>query len=432
MKKKVLAVLLTAAMAVTSLAACSGSGKEKAGGEGDKITLKYLNKYPEEQYVKYFEDAVKEYEKEHKNVDIVMENVSDEAIKDKLSVMASGGDMPDIFFSWSGEYSKKFARSGLAKDLTPYLEKDSQWKESFLPAFLNNSTFDGKTYGIPFRSSVLYMLYNKKIFKENNIEIPETYDKFLEVCETLKSKNITPISFGNSETWYSAWYIGVLNSMMISPETLNKDYNPESGEFTDPLYKDAMQKMLDMNEKGYFGKNVNSKDYYQVREEFCAGKAGMIMDATAQFSIYTEGMGDDYGFFKLPVMEGAKGDPGYVTGGAEIYCVSEKCKNPDEAVDFIKFMTSKEQAIKQTKESGLPNCIIGGITEENGSPILVEGYKTAEEYTNISDWFDTAVDGKVASQYMSSLQEALGGSKSADDIMKDVQNVAKQVEETYN
>lgn len=91
-------------------------------------------------------------------------------------------------------------------------------------------------------------------------------------------------------------------------------------------------------------------------------------------------------------------------------------------------MTSKEQAIKQTEESGLPNCVIGGITEENASANLVEAYETAESLTNIADWLDTAVEAKVADQYMTSVQEGFSG-KSAADIMADVQKVAAEVAE---
>lgn len=420
MKKKWITVLMTGMMTAGLL---SGCGSAEGDSDG-KIKINFLNKYPEEQYVKYFEDAVAEYEKENPDVDIIMENVSDEAMKDKLSTMAAGGEMPDVFFSWSGEYCKKFSRSNLALDLTPYLEKDTQWKNGFLPAFLNNSTFDGKTYGIPYRSSILYMLYNKEIFEKYNLEAPETYDEFLDVCRTLKENGVTPIGFGNSQTWYSAWWIGTLNSQMVDPETLNADYNPETGDFTDERYVEAIQMLLDLNENGYFGTNVNSKDYYQVREEFCAGQAGMIMDATAQFSIYEEAMGDNMGYFRFPEMTDGAGDAGTSTGGAEVYCVSAKSKHKEEAVDFIKFMTSKEQAVKQTKESGLPNCVIGGITEENASKNLVEAYKMAEDLTNIADWLDTAVDAKVADQYMVSVQEGFDG-KSAGDIMADVQKAAE-------
>ncbi|MCI8940841.1 MAG: extracellular solute-binding protein [Dorea sp.] len=436
MKKRVLASLLSAVMVLGMLSGCAASGSGGSDNGGDessdadgKVTLKFLNKYPEEEYVHYFEDAVAAFEDANPDIHIEMENVSDQAIKDKLSVVASGGDMPDIYFSWTGERVKRFARGDKALDLTPYLEEDTEWRDSFLPAFLNNSTYDGKTYAIPFRSSIMYMIYNKKVFTDNKIEIPKTWDEFLEVCETLKEKGITPVGFGNAQNWYSSWWIGLFNAMMVAPDVMNTDYTPETGEFTDPAYVEAVQIFLDMNEKGYFGDHVNSKDYYEVREQLGAGQVGMMLDATAQFTQYDDIAGEEgWGFFKIPVMEGAAGDPGTIGGGGEAWLVSSTCSHPDEAVEFLKFMTSVEQGRKQTSEAGLPNALIGGITSDNATAALVEAYEQAEGYTNIADWLDCAVEASIADQYMASISEGFDG-KSAEDIMADVQKAAKAVKE---
>ena len=187
--------------------------------------------------------------------------------------------------------------------------------------------------------------------------------------------------------------------------------------------------MLDLNDAGYLGKNVNSKDYYQVREEFAAGKQAMILDATSQFSFYTGAMGEDgYGYFKIPIPDGATGDEAstIVTGGSENYAISAETKHPDEAVKFLKFLTKKAQAEKQTKETGLPNAIIGGITEDNSDAVIAAAYKTSEDYNAIAEWLDQCVDGNVSNTYMASLQEALDG-KLAEDVMADVQKAAKEV-----
>ena len=279
MKKRFLAALLSAAMVTGLLSGCATSGtggssdKESKESKDGKVTLSFLNKYPEQPYAKYFEDAVAEFEKQNPDIHIEMENVSDEAIKDKLTVIASGGDMPDIYMSWTGERVKRFARGGKALDLTPYLKEDTEWAESFLPAFLNNSTVDGSTYAIPYRSGVMYMMYNKEVFDKNKYEIPKTWDEFLALCETIKKNtDVTPIAFGNSAPWYASWWIGMLNAMMVPADVINKDYDPSTGEFTDENYVKAVKALLDLNEKGYFGDHVNSKDYYQVREEFCAGR----------------------------------------------------------------------------------------------------------------------------------------------------------------
>ena len=428
MKRVIIAIVLVFLL-VSPLFA---GGAKEAGSSSDKITLSFLNKYPEAQYLAYFEGAVKDFEAQNPDIDIVLESVSDQAIKDKLSVMAAGGEMPDIFFSWSGEYLKKFARSGLIADLTPYLERDTAWADGFLSAYLNNSTFEGKTYGIPYRGSIMFMLYNKKIFADLGLQEPKTYAELLSVSEVLKNKGYIPIGFGNSQAWYSSWWIGTLNALLVSPENLNRDYNPNTTDFSNPAYVEALQYFIDLNEKGYFGKNVNSKDYYQVREEFMAGQSGMIMDATAQFSIYEDGSRDDWGYFRFPAVVGAAGDLGMNTGGAEVYAVSSTSEHKEAAVKFLKFMTTKEQAFKQTKESGLPNCIVGAITPENGSEKLIGALEIVNEsITNVADWLDTAVESRVADQYMSSAQECLSG-KSAQEAMSEVNAVAKTVRESMN
>ena len=436
MKKRVVAALLSSVMVLGLLAGCATSGTGNSDSESEEskdgtVTLKFLNKYPEDPYAQYFVDAVDQFEEENPGIKIEMENVSDEAMKDKLSVISSGGEMPDIYFTWTGERTKRFARNDKALDLTPYFEEDQEWADSFLPAFFNNATYEGKTYAVPFRSSIMYMLYNKQVFEEYNLEIPETWDEFIAICDKLVGTDVTPVAFGNSQPWYSAWWIGLLNAMMVPADVMDKDYTPETGEFTDETYVEAVQTFLGMNEEGYFGDHVNSKDYYQVREQFFAGQAAMILDATAQFTQYDDGMGaENWGYFKIPVMEGAKGDPGTVGGGGEAWIVSKDTKHPEEAVQFLKFMTSLEQGKKQTKEAGLPNALVGGITADNATPALEEAYAEAETYTNIADWLDCAVEASIADQYMVSLQEGFDG-KSAEDIMTDVQEAAAKVKAEY-
>lgn len=437
MKRKILATLLAGAMVIGMLAGCSsGSGSSSsADGSTDEITLTFLDKHPEDGYREYFEQAIVDFEEAHPGVNIEYENVSDEAIKDKLSVMAAGDQLPDIFFAWGGECLNRFSRAGRLLDLTPYMDEDPEWRDNFLPSFLSSSVYEGKNYAVPYRSSILYMLYNKQILDENNIEVPETWEDFTAACETLKNAGVTPIAYGNSDQWYAMWYTGQLNASFVNAETRLTDYNPASGEFTDPGYEKAVQTYLDLNNNGYFGPNVNSKDYYQVREEFCAGIYGFMLDATSQFSFYSDAMGTngEYGYFKIPVPTGAEGDEAnsIVTGGSENYAISSACENPDMAVEFLKFMTSKEQALKQTAETGLPNAIIGGITEENSDPVIAAAYKTAEDYTAIAEWLDQCIDSNVANAYMSGLQEGTAkDAKSASDIMAGVQKAAKETAET--
>ena len=88
MKKRILAVTLMLAMTVSLMAGC---GNKESDADGDKITLTFLDKHPEDEYKGYFEQAIADFEELHPDVDIEYENISDQAIKEKLSVLAAGG-----------------------------------------------------------------------------------------------------------------------------------------------------------------------------------------------------------------------------------------------------------------------------------------------------------------------------------------------------
>ncbi len=414
----------TTAQTVGTTASQTSSASSVATGP---VVLSFLNKYPEDNYRPYFEQAIKDFEASHQNVTINMESVSDEQIKDKLRIIA-GGELPDIFFTWAGEFQRKFDRAGLTLNLTPYLNQYPDWKNGFIPSVLASGLYNGENHSVPFRYSAMFMLYNKIIYDKYNLKEPATYQEMLNNCEVLKKNGEIPILFGigSSGTWYAAWYIGTLNQLCVPYDVKMKDYNPASGEFTHPGYVQALAYFVDLQKNGYFSPNVLSVDYYQCREQFCAGQGAMIMDATSQFSIYEKDCVDDWGFFKFPPIEGAAGNADYITGGAEAYCVSAKSKNPDMAVEFVKFLTSKDQAYKQTKQTGLPNAIIGGIDEGNGSPKLLAAIKLVNDYKGICAWLDTDVDAKVADAFMTAAANCLSG-KSPEEEIKLVQQAAQEV-----
>ena len=53
------------------------------------------------------------------------------------------------------------------------------------------------------------MIYNKRIFEENNIEIPTTFSEFKSVCEELQSKGITPMINGYKEGYHLGFFLGL-------------------------------------------------------------------------------------------------------------------------------------------------------------------------------------------------------------------------------
>ena len=49
------------------------------------------------------------------------------------------------------------------------------------------------------RANVLW--YNKKVFADNNLMPPKTWDEFFKVADALKAKGIVPFVIGTKEGW---------------------------------------------------------------------------------------------------------------------------------------------------------------------------------------------------------------------------------------
>ncbi|MFT4413730.1 ABC transporter substrate-binding protein [Fredinandcohnia humi] len=425
MKKlsKTLSIMLL--MIALILTGCSNSSSSEESG---KTVLKFLHKWPQPEYAPYFEEVVEEFEKQNPDIKIEMEAIADEPIKDKLRVILGGNEVPDIMFSWSGEFARKFVRAGAALDLTPYLEEDTAWKESFIPASLQPFSSDDKNYGIPLRFNGKFFVYNKEIFEKYNLQAPQTWDEFTTILDTLKQGGETPIILGNESPWAAIHYLTGLNQKMVPQDVRMKDYNPTSGEFTDPGYVKAMEMFADLNKKGYLMENVNSSSHDMAIQYFFAGKGAMIYVELEEFQTVEDNMIGNWGFFQMPAISEGKGNQNFTTGAPDGFIVSSKTKHPEEAITFLKFLTSKDNAVKLAEQIGWPSPIDGATNPDTALQQVVEGVETMKKAEGMAEWLDTDVHAKVADVYLSNIQLLLDGSKSPEEIIKEIQAVAKEVQ----
>ncbi|MCM3409620.1 ABC transporter substrate-binding protein [Metabacillus litoralis] len=410
---------------VLLLTGCSNSSSGEAEG---KTVLKFLHKWPQPEYAPYFKEVVKEFEAQNPDIKIDMEAIADEPIKDKLRVILGGNEVPDIMFSWSGEFARKFVRAGAALDLTPYLEEDPAWKDSFIPASLQPFSSDDKNYGIPLRFNGKFFVYNKEIFDKYNLQAPQTWDEFMNVLETLKQGGETPIILGNESPWAAIHYLTGLNQKMVAQDVRMNDYNPRSGEFTDLGYVKAMEMFAELNQKGYLMDNVNSSSHDMAKQYFFTGEGAMMYVELEEFQNVEDSLSGNWGFFQMPAISEGKGNQNFITGAPDGFIVSSKTEHPEEAIKFLKFLTSKENAIKLAEQIGWPSPIDGATNPDTALQQVVEGVDTMKKAEGMAEWLDTDVHAKVADVYLSNIQLLLDGSKSPEEIIKEVQKVAKEVQ----
>ncbi len=408
------------------LAACSSSS-QTASEDSDIVELRFFHRWPTEPKKQYFEEAVKEFEELHPNIKIKTEAVLNDSYKEKIRVVLGSNNPPDVYFSWSGEFAYNFARAGQSLDLTSYVEEDTDWSGQIIESQFGPFTLDGKVYGIPWSTDGKAFFYNKKVFNDLNLEIPTTWEELLAVSEKIKDAGITPIAFGSKAPWTISHYIGSLNEYIVPEDVIAKDYSLSNsdGEFTHPGYVTALEKFIEL--EPYFNQGVNSVDHQYARELFNGGKAAIGYFQLAEIGLIEPSLGEDLGVFNTPFVEGGEGNPSSITAAPEGIMISSKTKHPEEAMEFIKFLTSKEKGIEQLKEVSEYSAVKETTTSENGSALQQEAIDLIVNADKTYLWFDTAVDIKIVDAYLNGVQQMLDGKKSAEDVMKDVQKAAKEL-----
>src|SRR5699024_9944608 len=121
-----------------------------------------------------------------------------------------------------------------------------------------------------------------------------------------------------------------------------------------------------------------------------------------------------------------KGDPNELTGSPQGFMVSSKTKRPDEAVKFLEFLTSSEEASRMVEEIGMISSSVGGVNEDNASEQIIELVKAIEDASAMNIWMDISLDARIAEVYLNGATEMLNGQKTPEEVMDDVQKVAEE------
>jgi raffinose/stachyose/melibiose transport system substrate-binding protein len=396
----------------------------------DKTVVSFLHKFPEPENMAYFDAAVAEFEAANPSIDIVMEAVADEPFKDKIRVLMASDQVPDIFFSWSGEFGRKFAREGRTLDLTEAL-KGPEWQGRFAAASLEPFQFEGKQFGIPVNVDSKYMIYNKAIFEKHGLSEPKTFDEFIALNDALLAAGEVPISYGNQAPWAATHYIGDLFAKMVPDEVRQADYQllaPADQLYTHPGYVEALALYKSFGDKGYFNNGVNAISHQQARGAFIAGRSAMVYLELVEFYMLadTPVAEQGWGFFPLPPMEGAAGRNDLLTGAPDGFLISSKTEHPEEALAFLNFITSPEQAAKYVSTTGMTSAVIGSVTEETTTPETLAGLKALEDAAGMALWLDTDMDTASANVILAAGQGLLSGDETPEAVMEKVRAAAKE------
>ena len=187
MKKKTLAILMTAALTVSGLAACGKSSDEQKGGDGEEggdgkeITLQVFDAhaYGLDEYA----EMAKKFEESHPGVKIEVQHASNDT-NTLLQSRINSGDVPDVFDVESGTAAQKYYE--YAYDWSDEKEILDKFNEAALDTGKDD---EGNIMSLPWTYENMGLIYNKDLFEKAEItELPQTMDELEAACENWMQK----------------------------------------------------------------------------------------------------------------------------------------------------------------------------------------------------------------------------------------------------
>lgn len=404
MKKKVLSVLLCAAM-VASLPVAV-----QAGSDDDVVTLRLMAYNAEATRATYLEYLAEKLP----NINIEFEFVSTDNFDNVLNSQLQAGEGPDIIEV--GGQTKLLANAGYLLDLADQ-EFISKYADSGLQAY----TVGEGIYAQPLQSWFEGIFYNKKIFEDNGIAIPKTWDEFIQVHKTLEEKGIKAQTMGaQSYEPMMKQSIGLVNNMFYADEA-NKDFDNQFNEGAAKLeegWLPALEEWYKIIDAGCLNEEMLGLSYDQALDEFATEKAAMWeCGPWAVETILEKNPDIQMGMFPIPGTDAEK--EGWLVGGpGSAWAVNAKSENIQAALQVLE-LTATEEAQQALIKDNAGSSFVKGVEIDLGDIYndCSEAFKEGNVY---APWTAVWTNGNAVTEaYGKSLQEVLAGSKTVQEALAD-------------
>ncbi|MDX3715245.1 extracellular solute-binding protein [Streptomyces europaeiscabiei] len=367
MRRGIAATALVASIALTA-SACGGSD---SGDSADgPVTITWWDTSNATNEAPTYKALVKEFEAANKDIKVKYVNVPFDQAQNKFDTAAGATGAPDILRSEVG-WTPAFAKKGffLPLDGTDAL-KD---QDKFQPSLIKQAQYDGKTYGVPFVTDTLALVYNKELFEKAGVEAPKTWEDLKKAAATVKDKTGVDGYWGSTQAYYA-------QSFLYGDGTDTVDVAAKKITVNSAEAKKAYGTWLDLFDgKGLHKADTTADAYAHIQDAFVNGKVASIIQGPWEITNFYNGEAfkDKANLGIATVPAGTSGKAGAPTGGhnLSVYAGSDKAKQ-EASLKFINFMTSaKSQETIALKNSTLPTRDDAYTTAVKADPGIA-GYQT--------------------------------------------------------
>lgn len=421
--------MLLAIMVISAfLSGCSGG--EKASSDG-KVELTFMFRgNPQE--LEAYKATVKRYEEANKDVKVTMVQTAPDQYDTKLKSAIAGRKIPDVFF-YNPAQVKAYVNSGVLLDITEQVEGSTDVKiDDIWEAGINKYRFDGETlgqgaiYGLPKDLGPFALGYNKTMFEEAGIPLPDkdkpyTWDEFIDVAKQLTKDNDGDGKMDQYGTGFNVNWALQPFVWSNGADWINEDGTKVT--IDDPKFIVALQFFVDQQNKYQITPSIGDAQTLDTYQRWLKGQLAFFPVGPWDMAAFKEQLKFEYDL--LPWPAGSTGESAAWVGSLGIG-VGATTKHAKEAAELAMYLSADQEGQQALVDAQvqLPNSVEvadtwaadTSIKPENKQEFLDiindygRGFPAEKTYT--AEWYD---------EFFKNIQPVLDGKTTVEDYVKEAQ-----------
>lgn len=257
------------------------------------------------------------------------------------------GDVGDVFTSFPGAQFTQLRDAGVFTDLSPQLFTDN-YRPHFIRAGKNAA---GDQLGLPYQLVFNMPVYNADAFDKAGIsERPPDWDSFLDACDKLKSRGLTPIAWPAGEAGNAGHFFNCM--VMNNAPTDDMCTGLEQGRYacTDDWFLRTLRQYRQL--RPFFQPNATGTQVEPCQQLFANGKAGMLATGSFHITAVRE-LGARFPMELLSPITVPRDQARHIgVSNATFYlAVNAASDSQEAAAKFIEFLSSPEVATKYANDT---------------------------------------------------------------------------------
>lgn len=352
--------------------------------------------------------------------------IPQEQLNQKIQLLAGQNALPMLYNTPAVDTLAQMQKAGQVLDIGKEFKKLGIYND-LVPAAVGilQKIYGPKISALPLEFNIEGVWYNRKIFADNGITIPTTWNQLVADAAKLQAKGIQPFAASGIQGWPLTRLIGNLIFSSVGPNALVNVKNG-TAKLTDPQYVAAAQKVADLGAKGYFGNGVASLDYGPAEDLFLQGHAAMFYMGSWILGELNDPKKDliglnNVGFFPFPGLNGKGLIP--MNAGQPTSINPKKLTPGNEA--WLKYIANNygNEAMRQKGQvtgfkvtkfpknlSAATKMVVQQLAAAKNPVLWFEALMSAKATTVSQQDASQLVTGQMsAQQFMSAVQQAISG-----------------------